>query len=89
MQSSETIVLSLAVVINVATFVMYGWDKRCAVKDRWRVPEKVLLSLAVLGGATGAAAGMTLFHHKTKHLKFTITVTVCFLIQLYLVYSIL
>lgn len=70
----------------MATFFIYGYDKRCAVKDRWRISEKTLLLLAVLGGGIGAAFGMVGFHHKTKHTKFTIIVPVCMLAQMFLIY---
>lgn len=56
--------------INTVTFVVYGWDKLCAKKHRWRVPETTLLAMALLGGSIGAIAAMRLFRHKTLHLKF-------------------
>ena len=56
--------------INAITFAVYGADKRRARKDRWRVPERTLFLLAVLGGSLGALLGMHVFHHKTKHWYF-------------------
>ena len=61
-------------VINIAAFVMYGIDKRKAEKHQWRIPEARLIMMAVCGGGAGAALGMKVFRHKTKHLKFTILV---------------
>ncbi|MDO5443293.1 MAG: DUF1294 domain-containing protein [Bacteroidia bacterium] len=60
--------------VNLATFIIYGWDKLCAKKDWWRIPEKVLLGFAFIGGSLGALLGMRVFHHKTKHKKFIILV---------------
>ena len=60
--------------INMVTFILYGWDKQCARKGRWRVPEKVLLGFAFFGGSVGALLGMRAFRHKTKHRKFSILV---------------
>jgi len=57
------------ITVNLAVFLLYGIDKRKAKKDAWRIPEKVLLFLAVVG-ILGALAGMTVFHHKTKKKKF-------------------
>ncbi|MDD5872307.1 MAG: DUF1294 domain-containing protein [Clostridia bacterium] len=60
--------------INLTAFIAYGVDKRKAVKGQWRIPEATLIGLALAGGPVGAYAGMKVFHHKTKHAKFTIGV---------------
>ena len=57
-------------VINLATFAVYGADKRRARRGAWRVPERTLLLLPLLGGSIGALLGMRVFHHKTKHWYF-------------------
>ena len=57
-------------VINLATFAVYGVDKRRARRGKWRVPEKTLFLLPLLGGSVGALLGMRMFHHKTKHWYF-------------------
>ena len=44
---------------------MYGIDKWKAHRKQWRISEKMLLFLAVIGGSAGALAGMYIFHHKT------------------------
>ena len=62
------------IIINVLAFVMYGIDKRKAVKGRWRISEAALLTVAALGGSLGSLLAMELFRHKTKHKKFTIGV---------------
>ena len=56
--------------INLATFIVYGADKRRARKGKWRGPEKTLFLLPLLGGSIGALLGMRVFHHKTKHWYF-------------------
>ena len=71
--------------MNVITFFTYGIDKLKAKKDMWRVPEKVLILMAVFGGSIGAILGMKLFHHKTQKLKFKIGVPVILMIQLAIV----
>ena len=67
---------------NVLTFMLYGWDKLCARKDWWRIPERVLLGLALLGGSIGALLGMKAFRHKTKHRKFTVLVPLFLVLQI-------
>ena len=64
------------ILVNLIAFATYGMDKRKAVKGQWRIPEATLIGLALAGGPVGAYAGMKVFHHKTKHAKFTIGVPV-------------
>lgn len=63
-------------IINALAFLLMLVDKRKAQKNRWRIPEKTLLGTALIGGSLGAMAGMQLFRHKTKHMKFVIGVPV-------------
>ena len=67
-------------VMSVILFVVMGRDKALAKTHRRRVPEATLFLLALFGGALGGVLGMQIFRHKTKHLLFTITVPVCFII---------
>ena len=67
--------------INVIAIAVYGWDKLCAMKHWWRVPEITLLGIAAIGGSIGALMGMRLFHHKTLHLKFKYGVPVILVLQ--------
>lgn len=73
-------------VVNIIAFLMFGWDKRKAKMSGFRIPERTLLSLAVIGGSLGAYGGMKIFHHKTRHVKFRIGIPLIFLIQLILLY---
>jgi len=51
--------------INLVAFLTYGYDKAIAGSGHTRVPERVLLILALVGGTIGALAGMRVFRHKT------------------------
>ena len=51
-------------------FASMGLDKAKAKAGAWRIPEKTLLTIAVIGGSTGVWIGMELFRHKTKHWYF-------------------
>ena len=73
------------VIINIVTFCLYGLDKSAAVKEKWRIPNRVLLGLAALGGSIGAWAGMYTFRHKTQEWYYTITVPVMLLLQITLI----
>lgn len=80
----EKILLIYLVLVNLAAFAMYGVDKRKAIKDQWRIPEKTLLLVALLGGSFGAFTGMQVFHHKTKHWKFLLGVPACMILHVVL-----
>lgn len=69
------------VVINVLAFCLFGQDKRKARRGTRRIRENTLLLSAALGGSLGALAGMRVFHHKTRHPKFTITVPILLVLQ--------
>lgn len=68
-------------VINLVAVFLYGLDKYKAKKDRWRIPEKVLIGIAMIGGSIGALVGMKMFHHKTKKMKFYLGVPVILILQ--------
>lgn len=61
-------------VINIITFIIYGIDKYQAIKQKERISEFSLLLLSSIS-SYGAALGMAIFHHKTKKIKFKLSVT--------------
>ena len=72
-------------VINVITFFLYGFDKWRAIRGGRRVPERVLLGLAGLGGSGGALLSMLLFRHKIRKVKFYLGVPILLIVQLLLI----
>lgn len=56
--------------INIFSFFSYGIDKLFARKKMFRISEKILLLLSIMGGSVGALCAMCFFHHKTKKIKF-------------------
>lgn len=54
------------IVINILTFIAMWWDKHEAKVGDWRISEKTLFILVLLGGGVGGIAGMYVFRHKTK-----------------------
>lgn len=74
------------IAINVITFFLYGIDKMKAQRSKWRIPEAVLLGLAVIGGTIGALFGMRVWNHKTKHKIFKYGLPLLLLIQILLLY---
>ena len=66
MQPVITYLLWYLAAVNLVTFTVYGVDKAKARRGAWRVPEKTLFLLPLLGGSIGALLGMRTFRHKTK-----------------------
>ena len=72
------------VVINALALALMLIDKYKAKKNLWRIPEATLLGIAAIGGSLGAIIGMRLFHHKTKHLKFSVGLPILLVIHILL-----
>ncbi len=66
--------IGIICLMNLIAFIMFGVDKYKASHDLWRIPESTLILFAFLGGAVGALAGMKVFHHKTRKIKFRILI---------------
>ena len=47
-------------------------DKKKAKFGKWRISESALFKLVLLGGGIGGIAGMYVFRHKTKKMRFVI-----------------
>ena len=71
---------------NLLLFILMGLDKRKAKLNHWRISEKTLFSLSLMGGSIGGILGMYTFRHKTKHLKFTLGFPIIFLFQLIFIF---
>ena len=66
------LVTGYIIILSVLGFVIMGVDKHKARKKAWRIPERTLILIALLGGGIGSFVGMYVFHHKTKHAKFVV-----------------
>ncbi len=73
------------IIINIITFALYGMDKWRAMTRQWRISEKKLIGLAVIGGSAGAMIGMTVFHHKTRKWYFKLGIPAILVIQITLI----
>ncbi|MBN1046347.1 MULTISPECIES: DUF1294 domain-containing protein [unclassified Clostridium] len=79
------IVLIYLLFINFIGFCIMLIDKNRAIHKEWRVPEKTLIGISIIGGSIGMILGMFTFRHKTKHLKFLLGIPVIIIIQFYIV----
>ena len=78
------IYLALLVIMSLATFAVFGKDKKIAAQNsgKMRIKEKTLLALTVFNGAFGAFIGRKVHHHKTDKVYFSITIYLSMLCQL-------
>lgn len=58
--------------INLIGLLIMYIDKKKAKYGKWRISEKTLLIVALLGGSIGTIIGMYWFRHKTQKIKFTL-----------------
>ncbi len=58
------------VIAGIVTAGFYAWDKRMARRDGWRIPERRLHVLELVGGVIGALVAQQLFRHKRRKWKF-------------------
>ena len=63
--SPATFALIYSAAVSAAAFFAYGADKRRAKRGEYRISERALLALSILGGAAGGLLGMKVFRHKT------------------------
>lgn len=67
--------------MNLAGFLAMLIDKRKARKNDWRIRERTLFLLAILGGSIGSLAGMYVFRHKTRHWYFVFGIPLILILQ--------
>lgn len=81
------IVLAWIISITVVTLAAYRFDKSIAGSERVRVPERVLLLLALAGGSLGAILGMYFIgaHHKTSKTSFMLPFYAILVVQVVIV----
>ena len=73
-------------IINLIVFLLAGYDKHQARKNKQRVPENTLFFLEAIGGTIGLLLAMLLFRHKTSKTSFILKFSGICLIQIFLVY---
>ena len=83
------VVLFHLISINIVTFFAYGSDKKAAMRNLVRIPEKQLHALEFLGGWGGAIAGQRIFHHKNKKKEYQSFFWMLFIAEIILLYVIL
>jgi uncharacterized membrane protein YsdA (DUF1294 family) len=59
--------------INAVTFGAFALDKQAAQRNARRIPERHLLTLAMIGGTAGAITAQQMLRHKTRKEPFRST----------------
>lgn len=75
------ILIAYLIIINIIGLAVMGIDKLKAMRNGWRIPEKTLFFVAIIGGSLGSLIGMYTFRHKTKHWYFTTFMPIIFVLQ--------
>ena len=75
------LLIAYLVIMNIIGIAVMGIDKLKAKRHAWRIPEKTLFIISILGGSAGTWAGMYLFRHKTKHWYFVIGMPAIFVLH--------
>ena len=73
------------IAINLIGFFAMFLDKQKAKKGNWRIPEKTLVTISLIGGSIGGIIGMYLFRHKIQKLRFAIGFPVILVMQIVIV----
>lgn len=79
------IILFYFITINIVASLINIIDKRRAMKDKWRIKEKTLWTIAILGGAPLSYITMKTIRHKTKHKSFMIGMPALVIIDITLI----
>lgn len=80
------ILLIYFLIVNGFTFLITGYDKYLAIKNKRRIAEKTLFAFVLFGGSAGLLLAMLIFKHKTSKSSFIVKFSAIFLIQIMVVY---
>lgn len=79
-------VVAYVIIINIVGLCVMGIDKKRAIHHKWRIPEKTLFLVSLVGGSIGTWLGMYLFRHKTKHWYFVVGMPAILILQSFLIW---
>ncbi|KPH14628.1 DUF1294 domain-containing protein [Chryseobacterium sp. ERMR1:04] len=78
--------LYLLLIINLLSFIVFGLDKRKAIRHQRRISENTLLFTTFLGGTIGSVFAMLVFRHKVSKQSFLLKFGLVVLIQIVIIY---
>ena len=77
--------ISYISILNIIGIAVMWLDKSKAQGNAWRIPEKSLFLVSLIGGSIGTWVGMYLFRHKTKHWYFVVGMPLILVLHICLV----
>ena len=80
------IIIGYVLIINLLGYLTMWSDKRKAKRGEYRISEKTLFLVALLGGSIGSIAGMKKFRHKTKHWYFKYGMPAILILQITVIF---
>ena len=69
-------------IINLLGFFLIWLDKKRAIANQFRIPEKTLLTIVAFGGFIGSGLAMLLFRHKTSKTPYLLRFFVIIVLQI-------
>lgn len=75
-------------IINLMALLVFFIDKKKAIKHKYRIKEKALLSIAALGGSVGSLIAINCFKHKNRKIKFKL-IYLFLIVHLFILYTLL
>ena len=75
--------------INAISFILFGFDKFLAIKNKRRIPEKELFTVSTIGGAFGGLFAILVFNHKISKAFFMWRFMFIFIVNVVGVYFLL
>lgn len=82
----DNIYLLYFILINIISFISYMIDKILAIYNKYRISERKLLIISIIGGAFGGLLSMYIFHHKT-HKWYFVLINILFSIFYFIIIS--
>lgn len=79
------IYLLSTVACSLIVFVLYGIDKRQAVREKSRISERTLHMFSVFGGWPGAHLARGFFRHKTQKMSFRLVFWLIVAIHMFII----
>ncbi len=88
MKPFYSILIAYFVIISTAAVIIICYDKRCAIRGKWRVKESTLLVISAFGGGIAMYVTMLLVRHKTKKLKFMLGIPLMVIAEVMIIMSV-
>ena len=80
--NTRTMLILYYIIINLIGLSAMVIDKIRAMERRFRIPESVLLIIALLGGSAGCIVGMIVFRHKKRKPAFRYGLPLILILQI-------